>query len=851
MNFKKLTALILALLFSVNETASNVFAMDGSPTRPLLASSDFDQDPISSQENSDISLLKASLDSKDEIVQRNQAEIKDRPEEERQEIDTKDKNDTENQAKVKNNNPAGKTQEVDTKDVIDAENQTEEKNNTDVKTQEVEAKNIYTKILNCEECKGIDKTQYFDKETVLGKVVKLLVNKEKAALKTKSFSKKELDKKEEAYRTEVPKEYKIIMDEFLNTDFYTVENEKSNFQSEFGNINNKISQINKSVHYIMYDFKMCKNKINDSQNFNQTDYKKLGMNVHNYCEGAIGVKNIETLLNKINKDLDELQKKTENLKRDKDNTYDDLHNKYSVKGKEIYTDIATIIKIQGKKYDLQAEESLFHISRTKQLVLGLISNHVSPAVKETTTFLKNNPMVGFSYNEISKLEKKNENLQRQLLEYQNRYDPSAYNQSILSENELETTPRKNSEEKYKNIKTPIIPRKSSEEKYESIKTPTPPRENLKERNNLAKGDDITPPSVSICCLNRSPILKTIDCPDVENEKLINKKISEIFPDQEFAKFVDEYIFCKKDKQKFDPNYKLKKFDVYLIEHIDALDLNLHKNRTENLAGIEYFINLSALFCSKRVLYNINLSKNTKLEILDLSESTIPNSFLDLSENLNLKSLNCRKCKIKEIRLPKAKNIERIDLSSNSLFGKLDLSLFKNLQMVNLTSNNLTGLAIANENIITELNISKNENFGDFDFNKLSNLTSLDCSGTNRKSLLINNLKNLENLSFAFNEDIRKVDISSCTKLKELNCIGCSISEIDLLPLTSLEIVKCSYNNIKSLSIASNKIQQVNYDNNPLETIYLLEEAINNGVDLEDKSTGKDQSGRAEVKYLHL
>lgn len=809
MNFKKITALVLALLFSVNETASNVFAMNP-PSTPLLASSDLEQTLISFQENNpEISLL----DDKDKA----------KTDEEKQEIDSKDVIDTENQPEVKSN-PDKEKQEVKAKDKTDPENQTE-------------LKVICRKILNCEDYEKFSGTQYFEKKAALAEALKLLADKEKAAFNKGLFSTEELNEQEKAYRTRASKEYKEymdIIDEFLNTDFYTVSNEKDNFQSKFGNINDKISETIKSVGKTAAELNNYKNKINT----NQIDRDKLVINVRNYFDGFLGVNKIKTSLDNYNNYMDELIEQTKSLKENKDNIYETLRTKYPKNEKKIYNDIASIIEIQSKKYDSQAEETLERIDRFKQTISVIINKDVSPLIERTSTFINKNPMISHSYGcteKNIKLEETNADLKRQIsiLEKQNSVlkETNATLKGILEQSQKAT--------------------------------------NLKDGNGSKENPDITPSESIPSFKSRSPISNGINQPNVENKNLIGKEISEIFPDQGFAKFVYNYYTYKNKNKPFDPNYKLNILDVHEIETTYWLSFDEYKDEIKSLAGIEYFIGLNFLTCQKRVLYDINLSKNKYLETLNLSESTIQNGSLDLSKNTNLetlnlsnskiqnvsldlseslklKQLNCHNCGIKEIILPKTNataEIVEIDLSSNKLSGTLDLSAFKKLKMVNLASNDFTGLTIANENIITELNIYQNQNFRDFNFNILSNLITLNCSETSQKDLLITNLKQLEYLDCSNNIHLKNIDISNCTKLKELNCRSCSIKKLNLSSLTSLQSVNCSYNNIEELCIKSNELKKLLCVKNPLNTIKIPNKVIAAGLELDHRYTGKRENGK--------
>ncbi len=840
MNLKRIIALALVLLFSANGTASNVFAM-----KPQ-GSSNLELDSLNTP-----SILEGSL------------------------LDDK----------VKPN-----------------------------ANSHVAIKDVLKKILNF---KKIDDKRNFEKATTLKRVLELFAN-------------------EECYENQLPNEYKEVMNEFSNTDFYTVKSKQDNFQSKFENIEMKIFKITASISKIEQDFNTYKIKltVNKDKLNKSSEAREYGASVCDYCESFFAVKSIEIKLDKSYEDITKIREQIEDIQKNKNETYERLYSKYSKNGEEIYSYIAKIIKTQGEKYDLQAEGLLNLISQTQQTILNLKNGHVSPTVKENSTFFEKNPGIKNTYGlakdffyfqknqrafqknqrelqqeqsklqreqsklqqeqsklqeEKTKLKKEKANLKKEksdlakknadlaqenaslikeirlqrvysttledyALNLQNKLFQQSNKQPVFVENETQTTSVLNLEECNETENEPQATSVQNLEEYNKTENePQPmPEQNPKECEPEAtpvqnSEDTNSTPGASINSSHLcSPISKSKAKPDIENQNLVDKEISEIFKDYGFAKYVYTYILRKGEP--FALNYKLTQLDVHAIENESFLTFVNCKNNINSLSGIEYFINLSSLTCQNYNLDSIDLSKNIKLEHLDLSTSTLKNGLLDLSKNSNLERLNCRKCGINKVILPNTKTTEIINLSSNNISGKLDLSPFKNLQNVNLASNNITGLTIASENAITELNISENENFGDFDFNILSNLTKLNCSKTNRQSLLVNNLKNLTNLIFSENEDLTEVDISNCTKLRELNCDGCFINKLDLSTLTSLQFFDCSFNNIKNLAFKSDKLIKISFIGNPIEVVYLPEVFRNNPLDYDNRYTCKDLKGFARIDY---
>ena len=961
MNLKRIIALVLVLLFSVNVTASNVFAM-----KP------------------------------------------------------------QNSSNLGSNSLNGKVK-------------TEVKFNTN---NYINIKDVFKKILGFEK---VDDEKNSKAKATLKKVLELFAN-------------------EECYENQLPNKYREIMDEFSNTDFYTVKSKQDNFQSKFENVGMKISEIKNSISKLEQDFNTYKVELTvNKDKFNKSNgEKEYGASICNYCESFFAVKSIEMQLDKSNEDITKLQKQIENIQKDKNETYKILYSKYSENKGEIYSYIAKIIKTQGEKYDLQAEGWLNLIFQTQQTISNLKIKYVSPTIKENSAFLEENSGIKKTYNIVRellyyqqrqrecqqaqkefqqnqielqqaqkefqqnqielqqaqkelqqhqiesqqkerelqkgqsnlqnaqiKLQKDQSNLQKEqnnlhidrmkLQREQNKFqiDQSrlqnaqinlqkeqanfkkeqanfkkeqadfkkkqadfkkekvdliqkisdltqkianltqenanlrkenqveksfiitfeehtlnlqnkllqANNEQLASaESESQTIPEINQKERETQTSLVSNLEKCNETENEFQTTPAPnledyneaenelqtmPVQNLEKRNEIENESQTMPiqnpkecesltasvqnlkdtnptPGASINKLTTSPISKRKADPDIESQNLIDNKISKFFKDNGFAEYVYTYVLRKDEP--FDPNYKLAQLDIHAIESQFAFSFVNCKNNINSLAGIERFTNISLLTCQYYQLDSIDLSKNTRLETLDLSQNKFKDNFLDLSKNLNLESLNCHNCEINKIILPNTETIITINLSNNKLSGELDLSPFKRLQNVNLSFNNLTGLTIADENDITELNISENENLGEFNFNILSKLIKLNCSNTNRKNLLINNLGYLKNLVFSNNQDLTEVDVSNCTKLEELICDNCSINELDLSTLTSLKFFNCSFNEIEHLEVKSDKLIQIAFAGNPVEAVYVPKKFRDEALDYDNRFTCESLNELVEITY---
>jgi Leucine-rich repeat (LRR) protein len=243
-------------------------------------------------------------------------------------------------------------------------------------------------------------------------------------------------------------------------------------------------------------------------------------------------------------------------------------------------------------------------------------------------------------------------------------------------------------------------------------------------------------------------------------------------------------------------------DIYLSDVSKITELNLEGKNLDSLEGIEYFTNLTKLYCGINQIRDISQLFNlTKLEVLFLNENKI--SDISGIENLqSLTELNLSANEIVDIHsLAGLTNLKALYLLSNqindisSLAGLTnleDLELYQN-QISNIDSlQNLTKLKVLTlfDNKITDISALKelvNLEQLYLDYNKISDISSLA------------GLSNLDSLSLANNEIS---DINSLSKLTKLNFLTLNDNNItDIGSLGSLQ-------NLTNLEIKSNEIADI-------------------------------------------
>ena len=208
------------------------------------------------------------------------------------------------------------------------------------------------------------------------------------------------------------------------------------------------------------------------------------------------------------------------------------------------------------------------------------------------------------------------------------------------------------------------------------------------------------------------------------------KIDDAFPDKDFRNYV----------RRFDTNQ-----DGNLNQ--DELDkvTEISIGAASSLQGIEYFKNLTKLEFEAIGITSLDVSKNTKLEMLICDKCALTS--LDVSKNTELTYLNCWLDQLTKLDVSNNKKLTYLSCGGNKL-TKLDVSNNKKLTYLNCLGNQLTKLDVSNNTELTRLECNDNQ------------LTKLDVS----------NNKKLTDLDCYYNK-LTKLDVSKNTKLTQLGCYG--------------------------------------------------------------------------------
>lgn len=222
------------------------------------------------------------------------------------------------------------------------------------------------------------------------------------------------------------------------------------------------------------------------------------------------------------------------------------------------------------------------------------------------------------------------------------------------------------------------------------------------------------------------------------------------------------------------NQKVLRIDVKDIEYLDVSQLGA-SNMIEDLTGIEGFTNLKRLYAIANSLTSIDLSKNTKLDTLNLMSNDLK-TIEGLSQATNLKWVNLSHNLFEEFTLDNpsvtnilmshnelvsfnssnATNLETVYLLTNKI-PSIDFSYNPKLEAINVSNNKLTNLVLGTKSELYYLSLF--ENFIDH----------LDVSQFRKLEYLIADRNpNLPCIRIGNNQDIPSLQLSGYQEINE-NC----------------------------------------------------------------------------------
>lgn len=107
------------------------------------------------------------------------------------------------------------------------------------------------------------------------------------------------------------------------------------------------------------------------------------------------------------------------------------------------------------------------------------------------------------------------------------------------------------------------------------------------------------------------------------------------------------------------NRQIQKSEVKSVKSLNVSDMGI-----QSLKGLEEFLSLESMDCSRNQLVRLYLSKNERLVTLNCASNELP--VLDISNNMNLQTLDCSNNKITMLDLSNCKKLRKLDCTNNPL-----------------------------------------------------------------------------------------------------------------------------------------------------------------------------------------
>ena len=306
--------------------------------------------------------------------------------------------------------------------------------------------------------------------------------------------------------------------------------------------------------------------------------------------------------------------------------------------------------------------------------------------------------------------------------------------------------------------------------------------------------------------------------------------------------------CRIDESNHNIIFEDANFKAYIVDRFDATGdgeinygealkivyIEVNTDNIHSLAGIEHMPNLRTLRCigsynvdlsshklfeSVGALTDLNVSRNLKLESLDISYNQLTS--IDISKNSKLTYFECSGNNLSKLDVSNNPNLTYIRCGMNNL-STLDISKNSNLIDLECYRNYLTALYVGNNTGLTRLACGYN-NISQLDVCRNSTLKDLSCFNNNLSQLDVSNNSYLSDLSCGSNElhtlDVSKnsnlvrldcsyinltsLDISKNPLLSSLSCEGNKLSSLDISNNTNLSSINCTFNNLSSLNVSKN------------------------------------------------
>lgn len=278
-----------------------------------------------------------------------------------------------------------------------------------------------------------------------------------------------------------------------------------------------------------------------------------------------------------------------------------------------------------------------------------------------------------------------------------------------------------------------------------------------------------------------------------------------FPDSSFRAYISANVDKDKD-------------NILTDTEISAVtDMNIRTRGISDLKGIEYFTGLKELNASGNKIKELDLTADTELTYLNVSNNDL--TVLKLDKAVLLRNLLCSGNNLSNLDISANTALDTVDVSGNRL-AAFDIS--KNVRLTSLNAsdnaiiqintdantllkklnvnyNEITAVNLKNNTALTELNIRSNRLVA-LDLQPNTGLKYVECSYNGLISLALP--ESVETL-LCSNNQLYVVELQGLTHLKELNVSNNELYSVDLSACTELASLDVSGNHLAAINIEAN------------------------------------------------
>ncbi|WP_323089054.1 hypothetical protein [Allobaculum sp. JKK-2023] len=212
----------------------------------------------------------------------------------------------------------------------------------------------------------------------------------------------------------------------------------------------------------------------------------------------------------------------------------------------------------------------------------------------------------------------------------------------------------------------------------------------------------------------------------------------------------------------------------------------------NIKGLNLFTNLKTFSSTSSKLTVVNLSENTNLETLEITNAenllTVELPATSLLNKVKIAGTATNRAPLSLLDLSKNKGLTDVRINYTQI-GMLDLSDNKHLEFVNLKDNFINSVDLDGDYDLQQVSLDNNYLYG-LELPNSSTLYALGLANNMVQSLDVTNLPGLTSL-VATNNEIRSIDLSKNKALVYLEIANNHIGALDLSANTKLEDIKVS------------------------------------------------------------